>query len=461
MLTAYILTQNGSFISENELYHHGIKGMKWGVRRYQNEDGSLTSAGKKRYYDTPELNAQKTAMNNARAKYKSSVSEYDRAYTRYDYNPTSKNRRAMNEAEAKMKADRSTYQMSKLNYSTNKEAARIKSKGIEIKNKSKHRQKLEEQYKKLGMSDEQAQAAANKRVRTERILAASAALTVAACAAYAGVKYRQDRIDGIIKAGENLQRIEMQDTGGKLHDVFYVAKGKHDEARYAGLLGMTRQRQTGQAFMMKLEASGDIKVASKKNAEKVFGDLYKNDPEFRRNARQYASKHFTGVNQIDPNKMSRRNIAKMYENFNANLIDVRNGGSGVDKKFYNALKKAGYGAIQDINDMKYSGYHAKNPLIVFDNSNNNIMVKSVSRMQGNLAKAGNKEATKAAVESMVDDLAKKVGIGSAVGLTGAAVKTYRSDPTKMYSEAVNSYKKEHPGTKMSDQEIYKMLNSQK
>ena len=33
----------------NEFYHHGILGMKWGVRRYQNEDGSLTSAGKKRY----------------------------------------------------------------------------------------------------------------------------------------------------------------------------------------------------------------------------------------------------------------------------------------------------------------------------------------------------------------------------------------------------------------------------
>lgn len=33
----------------NELYHHGVKGQKWGVRRYQNEDGSLTNAGKKRY----------------------------------------------------------------------------------------------------------------------------------------------------------------------------------------------------------------------------------------------------------------------------------------------------------------------------------------------------------------------------------------------------------------------------
>lgn len=33
---------------EYELTHHGIKGMKWGVRRFQNKDGSLTNAGKKR-----------------------------------------------------------------------------------------------------------------------------------------------------------------------------------------------------------------------------------------------------------------------------------------------------------------------------------------------------------------------------------------------------------------------------
>lgn len=35
----------------NELQHHGIKGQKWGVRRLQNKDGSLTPAGKKRYDD--------------------------------------------------------------------------------------------------------------------------------------------------------------------------------------------------------------------------------------------------------------------------------------------------------------------------------------------------------------------------------------------------------------------------
>ena len=32
----------------DELQHHGIKGQKWGVRRFQNADGSLTTAGKQR-----------------------------------------------------------------------------------------------------------------------------------------------------------------------------------------------------------------------------------------------------------------------------------------------------------------------------------------------------------------------------------------------------------------------------
>lgn len=44
----YILGPNGDFVAVDELYHYGIKGMKWGVRRYQNKDGSLTEAGKKR-----------------------------------------------------------------------------------------------------------------------------------------------------------------------------------------------------------------------------------------------------------------------------------------------------------------------------------------------------------------------------------------------------------------------------
>ena len=51
----------------NELYHHGILGQKWGIRRYQNKDGSLTKAGIKRYGTVSNFNKVKKAEAKAKS----------------------------------------------------------------------------------------------------------------------------------------------------------------------------------------------------------------------------------------------------------------------------------------------------------------------------------------------------------------------------------------------------------
>ena len=62
-------------MDNNELIHHGIRGQKWGVRRYQNSDGSLTKAGKKRYLT--EENFERVQLAKVNAKYAKAKAKAD------------------------------------------------------------------------------------------------------------------------------------------------------------------------------------------------------------------------------------------------------------------------------------------------------------------------------------------------------------------------------------------------
>ena len=54
-----------NFTYSDELYHHGIKGMRWGIRRWQNEDGSLTPEGVEHYRKVSQKGWTKRSRNNA------------------------------------------------------------------------------------------------------------------------------------------------------------------------------------------------------------------------------------------------------------------------------------------------------------------------------------------------------------------------------------------------------------
>lgn len=99
------------------LVHHGILGQKWGIRRYQNKDGTLTDAGKKRY--AKELDKYSKYVHTDHQKYskaKKIASEMvdtfekeDPRLTEYRYRKWSKDLDDLKERSAKLDADSEKY----------------------------------------------------------------------------------------------------------------------------------------------------------------------------------------------------------------------------------------------------------------------------------------------------------------------------------------------------------------
>ena len=382
-------------ISSDELYHHGIKGQKWGRRRFQNEDGSLTPAGKERYDDD---------------------------------GPSEKKQKEYKIPE----------------------------------NKSTHRLKIEEKYKTKGMSAKEAEQAAAKRIRGEQYAVAAAAVTVTACIAYN--KYKNYNVDKSISTEKQFQRIlkTANPDAPVRKGARYVSYDKRDNKKYAGIYGgelLNRKTPDENIYKMAIKSKENVKVASEKRARETFEQLYKNDPEFKKNFiqrvkdNQLSMMHKPGMTRtigdiVDGKDLSDKQLKKQaYDAFNIMLVDQDDRGRSNASKFYEALKKQGVQAVNDMNDKKYSGYNAKSPLILFDGDfEYSKRVMETAEVQSMMKKETNKLVTAGTVK---------------YGATFAAA--YGAMPymdSRTIEKQAILYKREHPNTKMTDAEIRKMFKQQ-
>lgn len=417
-----------------ELYHHGIKGMRWGVRRFQNPDGSLTKAGMRRYGD--------------KSPYEVTTSDGDT----FHVSKGSKNN--YNTRHSKVTKTWGQH---------NKEVDDAKAKKQSDKPKSKHRQNLEAKYRAMGYDEKHAAERAAKRIKTEKIIAATAGLTVAAASAYV-IKHRiEEKSDHIIKSGKTLQRVAASDDIN-FDRALYMAGNKSDKTKYAGMYGKQLRNQGAAEGAVKafgIKATKDLKVVSNDKARDTFVELYKTNPEFKKlydnqtqTIRNWADQspadpRYAGVYKKLRVGMSDKVLRKNgYDSFNRQLTDnTTEDARRINKIFYDALKSKGYDAVADLNDRKYSGYRAKSATIVFGGKGK-MEVSAVKKLSD---------------QEINDKYVKGMAMISAPELAKAGA-LYVAAPM-MASMTVNhiraeKYRDEHPNTELTDKEIIKMLNEQ-